>query len=76
MRSYGPKGTKGMMLIMCKIYFPKFPYKNYPIQAVSGHIRPQQCLWMQTTAALLSMSSVLCFRNSWLRRRHGRYFWL
>jgi hypothetical protein len=44
-------GMQEMMLIMqlgVKYTLPKFPYKNYPIQAVSGHIRPQQSLWMQT----------------------------
>jgi hypothetical protein len=67
-RSFGPKGMQGMMLIMqlgVKYTLSKFSLKNYPIQAVSRHIR----LWTQTTATLLSMSFVLCFRNSWLRQK-------
>jgi len=63
---------QGMMFTMqlgVKYTLSKFPYKNYPIQAVSEHIRPQQCLWTQTTATLLSTSFVLCFRNSWLRQK-------
>jgi hypothetical protein len=57
------------MQLGVKYTFSEFPNKNYPIQVMTGHIRPQQCLWTQMTSTLLSTSFVLCFRNSWLREK-------